>query len=91
MDGQQDSAPQGLPLPNADQTRAVLIGVSRYDELPQLGPVARNLDGLAETLSRQWKLPTANIEVVDDPAKPGDVHQAVLDAAAKATDTLLIY
>lgn len=82
-----------MALPDPTQSRAVLIGVSKYKRLPKMPAVRNNLDALAEVLAApwSWNLPTANCQVVRDPHATHDVVKVVEEAAGTATDSLLIY
>jgi methionyl aminopeptidase len=82
------------PDPSASQ--AWLIGTSRHTaepELPDLPSVANNLTDLGAVLAepRQWGLPPKNRTTLLDPMRPPEVVRSLRQAAASATDTLLIY
>jgi hypothetical protein len=76
-----------------DNSRAVLIGVSRYDQLSNLSAVRNNLNELSAVLTdpRLGRLTTSNCVVVRDPADGNAVGKALARAAADATDMLLVY
>ncbi|GAA2288652.1 hypothetical protein GCM10010145_68860 [Streptomyces ruber] len=80
-------------LPDPGVSRAVLIGTSRYDHLEQLPAVSNNLTALTDLLSGplSLRLPTSHVTVVENPADPGTVMEPLRQAAAEATDTLLVY
>ncbi len=80
-------------LPDAVRSRAVLIGVGRYQLLSDLGAVHNNVNALADALrdGRLWGLPPGNCTVVEDPALSADILEPLAEAAREATDTLLIY
>ncbi|MER5842731.1 caspase family protein [Streptomyces prasinus] len=80
-------------LPDPGASRAVLIGTSRYDHLEQLPAVSNNLTALATLLSGplSLRLPAPHVTVVEDPPDQGSVMDPLRQAAAEATDTLLVY
>ncbi|WP_328914106.1 MULTISPECIES: caspase, EACC1-associated type [unclassified Streptomyces] len=87
-----------MPPADPGASRAVLIGVSRYDAMPadrQLPAVARNLDALAALLTdpRVWGLPPEHCAVVREPADSEAVLAAIRAAARAVTGdgTLLVY
>ncbi|MFB8026545.1 MULTISPECIES: caspase family protein [unclassified Streptomyces] len=80
-------------LPDPGTSRAVLIGTSRYDHLEQLPAVANNLTALAGVLTGRLSLsmPTRHLTVVANPRDPSAVMDPLRQAAAEATDTLIVY
>lgn len=80
-------------LPDPGASRAVLVGTSRYEHLEPLPAVANNLRALAGLLSSplSLQLPARHVSVVEDPAAAHTVVGAVRQAAAEATDTLVVY
>ncbi|MFF2864714.1 caspase domain-containing protein [Streptomyces rubiginosohelvolus] len=80
-------------LPDPGASRAVLIGTSRYDHLEQLPAVGNNLTALASLLSgpHSLHLPARHITVVENPPDPSALMNPLRQAAAEATDTLLVY
>ncbi|MGW4700696.1 caspase, EACC1-associated type [Streptomyces sp. NPDC004285] len=80
-------------LPDPSQSAAVLIGTSRYEWLPQLPAVSRNVGDLADVFQDPalWGLPGAHTRVVVDPGIPADLLDPVYEAGERATDTLLVY
>ncbi|MFC7885135.1 caspase family protein [Streptomyces sp. NPDC057376] len=80
-------------LPDPGASRAVLIGSSRYDHLEQLPAVSNNLTALAALLSGplSLRLPASHVTVVENPPGPGAVMDPLRQAAAEATDTLIVY
>ncbi|MGI5328440.1 caspase, EACC1-associated type [Actinomadura nitritigenes] len=82
-------------VPDPPASRAVLIGTSRYTHrsLDDLPAVAANLAVLAELLRSPdvWGLPARNCTVVADPATAAELITPIVQAAAEATDTLLVY
>ncbi|MGW4026700.1 caspase, EACC1-associated type, partial [Streptomyces sp. NPDC005009] len=80
-------------LPDPGASRAVLIGTSRYDHLEQLPAVSNNLTALAALLSGplSLRLPAPHVTVVENPPDPGTVMDPLRQAAAEATDTLIVY
>ncbi|MFK0254374.1 caspase family protein [Streptomyces sp. NPDC090445] len=82
-----------MPLPDPAASRAVLIGVGDYLDLPKLPHVASNLADLRTLLTSRasWNLPAAHCTVLPEPSTPAEVLDAIRAAAAQATDTLLVY
>jgi len=83
-----------VALPDINGTRAVLIGVSDYDLLPNLPGVANNLTSLFELLTAPevLGLRADNCVILDSSsASPNEIDRAVVTAASAATDTLIIY
>jgi hypothetical protein len=80
-------------LPDPQRSQAVLIGVSDFEELLRLPAVEANVEDLAKVLAapQLWRLPAENISIPRDLSRPFDVKMEVRKAAAKATDTLLVY
>ncbi len=82
-------------LPDPDTSRAVLIGTSRYTDpgLTNLPAVAENLTDLARLLRDPgiWGLPKTNCTVISNPATAAEVMDPIIQAAAQASDTLLVY
>lgn len=64
-------------------SRAVLIGVSTYRDLPALPAVSANLTALADVLADGW-----DVAVVREPRSPIEVRDAL--AGAAGTDRLLL-
>lgn len=80
-------------LPDPGASRAVLVGTGRYEHLEQLPAVSNNLQALAGLLRGplSLQLPTGHVTVVEDPVAAHTVVGAVRQAAAEATDTLVVY
>ncbi|MEV8114304.1 caspase family protein [Streptomyces xiamenensis] len=83
-------------LPDPAGTRAVLVGVHHYqyaDQFPHLPAVANNITALRDTLTdpRVLGIPAGNVHEVAQPERASDIIDAVADAVAAATDTLLFY
>lgn len=80
-------------LPDPGASRAVLVGTSRYEHLEQLPAVANNVRALADLLCGPLalQLPERHVRVVEDPAAAHVVVGAVRQAAAEASDTLIVY
>ncbi|WP_326623258.1 caspase family protein [Streptomyces decoyicus] len=80
-------------LPDATNSRAVLIGTSRYTHLSALPAVANNLTALATALraSSSWGLAEEHCTVIANPGDWTEVLHAVRTAAEEASDTLLVY
>ena len=80
-------------LPDPGASRAVLVGTSRYEHLEQLPAVANNVRALADLLCGplSLQLPERHVRVVEDPAAAHAVVGAVRQAAAEASDTLIVY
>ena len=82
-----------MPLPDPTDSRAVLIGASRYDTLEPLPAVANNLARLTQLLTDPdlWGLPSDHVAALLNPASRDEVLEAVHDAALAATNAILIY
>ncbi|MCZ0983478.1 caspase family protein [Streptomyces diastatochromogenes] len=82
-----------MTLPDPEASRAVLIGVDRYQSLPSLRPVGRGRDRLAGLLQDPaiWGLPARNIKVFGAQATRDEILTAVKEAARATTDTVLVY
>ncbi|MDQ8707955.1 transporter substrate-binding domain-containing protein [Streptomyces sp. LHD-70] len=80
-------------LPDPARSRAVLVGTSRYEHLEQLPAVSNNLQALADLLSSPLSLhlPPQHVTVIENPAAAHTVLREVRQAAAEATDTLIVY
>jgi hypothetical protein len=80
-------------LPDPEGSRAVLIGSDDYSHLGPLPAVANNLRRLRELLGDPavWGLPTRNCAVVSNPTSPAAVMDTIHEAAATASDMLLVY
>ncbi|MEJ8651143.1 PQQ-binding-like beta-propeller repeat protein [Streptomyces sp. MS1.AVA.3] len=80
-------------LPEAANSRAVLIGTSRYTHLSSLPAVANNLPALATALRApsSWELAEEHCTVIANPGDWTEVLRAVRTAAEEASDTLLVY
>ncbi|MEU0649093.1 caspase family protein [Streptomyces umbrinus] len=80
-------------MPGPTGSRAVLIGVSHYDQLTDLPNVERNLTELRRLLTspRSWNLAEENCRVVSDPTDRWQMLDTVQKAAEEATDALLVY
>ncbi|MEU6125588.1 caspase family protein [Streptomyces sp. NPDC047123] len=76
-----------------DKSRIVLVGVHTYTHHDDLPSVARNLQALSELFAdpRIWGVPAARCTLVEQPADPVVVLDALEDAAALAEDTLVFY
>jgi Caspase domain len=81
--------------PDPRRSYAVLIGTSTFAsaELGDLPAVAGNLTGLAEVLTDPalGAFPSARCIVIADPANAETAERALLEYAARAEDTLLVY
>jgi hypothetical protein len=82
-----------MQLPDPGRSRAVLIGVAEYQELPQLPAVRNNISRLRELFTDPTVLglPNAHCAALLNPDDQNKVLGAIHDAATNATDTLLIY
>ncbi|MFG1809704.1 HEAT repeat domain-containing protein [Streptomyces sp. NPDC049040] len=84
-----------MRLPHKQSSRAVLIGVSRYESaaLPDLPAVRNNLTALLEGLCApgQGAFSADRCEVLADPGSPRDVYRTLRRVAAEPLDTLLVY
>jgi trehalose 6-phosphate synthase len=80
-------------LPDAAQSRAVLIGTSSYDddELPDLDSVRANLTDLEERLADERFGAFRQIQTVLDPSSIGKLGSVLAKEARAAEDTFLVY
>ncbi|NEA68634.1 caspase family protein [Streptomyces sp. SID12488] len=80
-------------LPDPGASRAVLVGTGRYEYLEQLPAVSNNVHALAGLLRGplSLQLPDRHVSVVENPVAAHTVVGAVRQAAAEATDTLIVY
>ncbi|MEU6731776.1 HAMP domain-containing sensor histidine kinase [Streptomyces physcomitrii] len=80
-------------LPSPEHSRVVLIGASLFEELAELPAVAANVAALRGLFTSEevWGLLKRHCLVVAEPRAPREVSAAVRQAAAEATDTLIIY
>lgn len=76
-----------------ERSAVVLVGCSTYDDLPTLPSVAQNLAELREVFAnpRIWGIGPDRCRTVLDPAGNTEIIDAVHEAAALATDTLVVY
>jgi WD40 repeat protein len=75
-------------------SRVLLVGAGRPPDgspLPAVPQVSASLAGLASALREQAGVPAGNLRVLTDPPSPLEFGRAVAQAAAAATDALLIY
>ncbi|GAA3131371.1 caspase, EACC1-associated type [Streptomyces echinatus] len=82
-------------FPDPAGSRAVLIGVSRYEhpKLPGIPAVRANLADLRTVLTDPvgGTLPAEHCVVIDEPEVPTDLGVPVAEMAGEATDVLLVY
>jgi hypothetical protein len=80
-------------LPDPDQSRAVLVGVSNYVTMPKLPTVRNNVEALRYSLTgaASWNLPFQHCVAVHDPQNTEELVDPILESASAAADTLLIY
>jgi len=81
-------------LADPASSRVVLIGGTRYTNLPPLPTVANNLTALAAAVADPalWGLPSGHCHAVADPGTPQAIDTAVRDAAlAVRPDGLLLF
>lgn len=80
-------------MPDPGASRAVLVGTARYEHLEQLPAVSNNLRALERLLCGplSLQLPAGHVTVVEDPVAAHTVVGVVRQAAAEATDTLVVY
>lgn len=82
-------------MPDLAQSRAVLIGVSRYDdnEMPDVPSAANSLRDMYDLLIDPdlcgW--PEDRVTLIRDPASGSEVAQDLRETARETTDTLLVY
>ncbi|MEU8784870.1 caspase family protein [Streptomyces sp. NPDC048637] len=82
-----------MDLPDPTRSRAVLIGVDRYRHLANLPAVGNNVSRLAALFMdpHLWGLAEQHCVVLNNPPSADTVLDAVHEAAAEATDTLVVY
>jgi Caspase domain len=82
-----------VALPQPDLSRAVLIGTSLFDRLPDLPAVRNNLTELHRSLTDPDSgiLPTANCSIVDSPETTSRFMRRLRAVAQQAEDFLLVY
>ncbi|MET8281747.1 caspase family protein [Micromonospora sp. NPDC005174] len=80
-------------LPDPAGSRAVLIGVSRYQAMPGIPGAERNVRRLYALLTDPtvWGLPPEHCRMVIDPTSGEEVLRAVHEASLAATDALVVY
>ncbi|MEV0691264.1 caspase family protein [Streptomyces sp. NPDC050388] len=80
-------------LPDPTRSRAVLIGSDRYRHLANLPAVGNNVRELATLFMDPslWGLPSQHCMVLHNPSSVDTVLDVVHDAAAKASDCLVVY
>ncbi|MEV4624817.1 caspase family protein [Micromonospora sp. NPDC049523] len=71
----------------------MLIGVSAYTRMPAIPAAAANVAALSAVLTdpSRWGLPTEHCRVVVDPVTAQDILDPIHEAAAAATDALVVY
>ncbi|MFD1939892.1 caspase family protein [Nonomuraea mangrovi] len=82
-----------MSLPDRAGWRVVLVGTATYAHLDDLPAVHGNLSDLEALLTDGdvGAVPQGQCAVVEDPATPQEVYQAVKQAAELADDVLLVY
>ncbi|MEU8819062.1 caspase family protein [Actinoplanes sp. NPDC048796] len=80
-------------LPDLGGSRAILVGVDAYQKLEALPSVRENLTRLASLFQdpSRWGLPASNCVEIRNPAASAAVYDALEEAAAEVTDTLVFY
>lgn len=80
-------------LPDPHRSAAVIIGVGEYTYLPRLRAIAKNRERLKAALTNPeiWGLPDSRCVVVEDPRTSPQLIKPVIEAARKASDTLIVY
>ena len=85
------AGPVALARPGS---RVVLAGTGRHldgSSLPPVPQVAASLTDLAAVLREQAGVSAGNLRVLLDPPSPLEFGRTVAQAAAEATDALLVY
>ena len=83
-----------MSLPDQEQSRAILIGVGRYQDpnLPDLPAVANNLIDLANVLTGAYGvLPASKCAVISEPRDVPSLGRQLRRVAEEALDLLLVY
>jgi caspase domain-containing protein len=80
-------------VPDPYQSRVVLIGVSAFEQLPQLPTVRNNLGGLAAVLRdpEVWGIPDSHCSVVADPHDATGLLDPLHAVLKQAEDALVVY
>ncbi|WP_394619095.1 caspase family protein [Lentzea sp. JNUCC 0626] len=80
-------------LPDPARSRAVLLGVSRYESMDDLPAVDRNIAALQRLLTDpdKWGLDPAHCTSLVNPDSVHEVLDVVQSAAEEATDALVFY
>ncbi|MEW2353344.1 YDG/SRA domain-containing protein [Spirillospora sp. NPDC029432] len=80
-------------LPDAWTSRAVLVGTSSYESLSQLPAVQRNLEEFSALLQDSFLcgLPPEHCTVVSNPTSAAEMLDPISEAAAEASDVLIVY
>ncbi|WP_433143138.1 caspase, EACC1-associated type [Actinomadura nitritigenes] len=80
-------------LPDSISSRAVLIGTSKYDRLPELPGVEGNIRSLSTLLQDRdlCGLPPEHCVAVLNPETPSEMVDPIAEAAEEAKDVLFVY
>ncbi|MFI2206048.1 caspase family protein [Streptomyces sp. NPDC020192] len=76
------------------ESRVLLVGTGSHppgSPLPSVPAVERSLTALASALQQQGGVPDENLRVLVDPSSPLEFGEAVDQAAAEASDALLVH
>jgi hypothetical protein len=78
--------------PDRLNSRAVLIGTSRYDELPEVPAAANSLESVHALLTGPlcaW--PADRVTLIAEPVSPGDLPDLLVEIFGQARDAALFY
>ncbi|QOV36422.1 diguanylate cyclase [Streptomyces ferrugineus] len=79
-------------LPDPGKSRALFIGVDKFNSLEPLPAVRRNVSTLVELFAGDvWQLGSSHCAQLLNPTSTREVDEAIFRAAEAATDTLLLY
>ena len=80
-------------MPDPKRSSCILIGVSRYENLPQLPAAQRNLAQLKAVLADPaiWGVPSENLHLIHNPQSADIILNKITAAAKSSTDALLVY
>ncbi|MFC6880295.1 MULTISPECIES: caspase, EACC1-associated type [Actinomadura] len=82
-----------MSSPDPQKSRAVLIGTSRYQHLPNLEAVTNNLVALQQGLCQEdvWGLAPQHVQIVENPISQSKMLDPLHESAEEAQSVLLVY
>ncbi|MGE6737109.1 caspase, EACC1-associated type, partial [Streptomyces sp. NPDC059900] len=78
-------------LPDPEDSRAVLIGCSRYTELEDIPAIRNNLSDLGQIIAGSDGFRPEGVNVIADPRHASDVGPRLREVSEQASDVLLVY